>query len=109
MPNPDTLLVVFIPASHLDAVKAALFAVGAGTIDAYQACAWQTKGEGQFYATNDATPWTGAPDTLTKVEEYRVEMMLSKDIKALAETALLNTHPYEVPAYYFIDLAQSIS
>ena len=41
-------LVVFIPETHLEAVKEALFAAGAGRQGNYDCCCWQVRGEGKF-------------------------------------------------------------
>jgi hypothetical protein len=84
-------------------VKEALFAAGAGAIGLYQACAWQTLGQGQFYAKSDANPSIGEIEKHSKVEEYRVELVLKSDLKDRVEQALLTHHPYETPAYYFIE------
>ena len=41
-------LCFFVPESHVEQVKAALFAQGAGKIGEYDCCAWQVLGTGQF-------------------------------------------------------------
>ncbi len=38
----------YVPESHLEKVKEALFATGAGRIGDYDHCCWQTRGTGQF-------------------------------------------------------------
>lgn len=71
-------LVFFVPTPDLDAVKAAIFAAGAGRypgIGNYTECAWQTLGTGQFRPGNEANPHIGAVGVLEKVEEYRVETL----------------------------------
>ena len=42
------ILYFLAPETHLDVIKNAIFAVGAGSIGHYSHCAWQTLGEGQF-------------------------------------------------------------
>ena len=50
---------IFIPASHLEPVKQAMFAAGAGRIGHYDCCAWQTLGQGQFRPLQDSQPFIG--------------------------------------------------
>lgn len=89
----------YVPESHLDAVKAALFAKGAGHYNAYDQCCWQVRGEGQFRPLADSRPYLGKAHQLEKVIEYKVEMICSgAAIKGVVQT-LLSDHPYEEPAY----------
>ena len=39
---------IYIPESHLEQVKIAIFDAGAGRVGDYDACAWQTLGQGQY-------------------------------------------------------------
>lgn len=91
--------VFFVPESHLDAVKSAVFAAGAGRIGNYDSCAWQVRGEGQFRALPGSTPYIGTRDQLTSVVEYRVEMVCADEFIQPALAALRASHPYEEPAY----------
>ena len=92
-------LVFFVPESHLEQVKEAVFAAGAGRIGAYDACCWQTLGQGQFRPLAGATPFIGTENTLEKVDEYRVEMVCNAEHIKAAMTALKHAHPYEEPAF----------
>lgn len=92
-------LTVFIPNSHLDAVKTALFAEGAGKIGDYDQCCWQVQGEGQFRPSQNSTPFIGELYQLTKVPEWRVEMVVAEKCIQEVIKALHRTHPYETPAY----------
>lgn len=38
----------YVPESHLESVKTALFDQGAGKIGHYDCCAWQAEGIGQY-------------------------------------------------------------
>ena len=92
-------LCFYVPGSHLQPVKDALFAQGAGKIGDYDCCAWQTEGSGQFRARPGSNPFVGQLDTVETVHEYKVEMVCSAEhIKAVL-TELIATHPYETPAY----------
>ena len=92
-------LVFFVPESHLDAVKSAVFAAGAGRIGNYDCCAWQTRGEGQFRPLSGSNPFIGNISELSVVAEYRVEMVCADECIAEALKALRASHPYEEPAY----------
>lgn len=89
----------YVPASHLEAVKAAMFAAGAGRIGAYEACAWQVLGQGQFRPLAGSRPFVGSEGRIETVDEYRVEMVCADALGAAAIAALKSAHPYETPAY----------
>lgn len=93
------LLITYVPASHLDAVKQALFAAGAGRIGNYEHCCWQVQGQGQFRPLAGSTPFLGETDTLHYESEYRLEISCDDNCMDAAITALLSAHPYEEPAW----------
>ena len=90
---------IFIPSTHLDVVKAALFNAGAGRIGDYDSCAWQCLGTGQFRPLQGANPFLGEQDKVESVEEYKVEMVCAEEFIRQAIEAMKQAHPYEEPAY----------
>lgn len=92
-------LIFFVPESHLESVKEAIFAVGGGQIGHYSHCAWQTLGQGQFKPLPGSNPYSGTIDTLKIVPEWRVELVVAKPLIEEAVKAMKKAHPYEVPAY----------
>jgi hypothetical protein len=92
-------LVFFVPASHVESVKSAVFAAGAGRIGDYEHCAWQVLGEGQFRPLAGSKPFIGSQDVLEKVSEYRVELVCADACIADAVAALKAAHPDEEPAF----------
>jgi len=89
----------YVPESHLEAVKAAVFAAGAGCIGDYDSCCWQVAGQGQFRPLEGSQPYLGQQGSVEYVPEYRVEMVCDRrHIKAVV-AALLQAHPYEEPAW----------
>lgn len=92
-------LVFFVPESHLEPVKAAVFATGAGKIGDYDCCCFETRGSGQFRPLSGANPFIGEADTLERVEEVRVELVCEDHLIRAAVTALRQAHPYEEPAF----------
>jgi hypothetical protein len=92
-------LVFFVPESHVESVKSAVFAAGAGRIGDYEHCAWQVLGEGQFRPLQGSNPYIGSQNVLEKVSEYRVELVCADEHIAGAVAALRAAHPYEEPAF----------
>lgn len=92
-------LCFFVPDSHLEPVKAAVFAAGGGRIGDYESCSWQTLGEGQFRPGPGADPYLGTAGQLEKVSEWKVEMVVADDVVQAVVTAMKRAHPYETPAY----------
>ena len=97
-------LAFYVPDSHLDAVKKAVFDAGAGRIGNYDACAWQVKGVGQFRPLAGANPHLGTVGAVETVEEWRVEMVVRDDLLSVVVAALTSAHPYEEPAFSVIRL-----
>ncbi len=64
-------LIYYVPQSHLEETKQAVFAAGAGGIGNYEQCAWQVLGTGQFKPVKGANPFIGELDALERVAEWR--------------------------------------
>jgi hypothetical protein len=94
----------FVPVTHVENVKTALFAAGAGRIGDYDACAWQVLGVGQFRPLPGANPFLGEVGVIEVVAEYRVELVCADDSLKAAVAALRASHPYEEPAYDVVHL-----
>jgi len=92
-------IVFYVPESHLEPVKQALFKAGAGKIGDYDCCAWQTLGQGQFRPLDGSDPYLGQIGEVEQVAEYKVELVCVKAALKPAITAMLAAHPYEEPAY----------
>ncbi|UTW49863.1 YqfO family protein [Bacterioplanoides sp. SCSIO 12839] len=99
-------LAFFVPESHLDVVKAAVFSIGAGKIGDYQECCWQVLGQGQFRPMASADPFIGNAGILEQVDEFRVELVCQDALIKEAVAALKQAHPYEEPAYDVWKLAE---
>jgi len=89
----------FVPESHLQSVKLALFNEGAGRVGDYDCCCWQVLGEGQFRPLKGSLPYIGRQGQLEKVAEYKVEMVCEDQFIKQVVMALLDAHPYQQPAY----------
>jgi len=99
-------LAFFVPASHVEVVKAAVFAAGGGRIGDYDHCAWQTLGQGQFRPLDGSQPFLGQTGQVEAVEEWKVELVVADDLIAQVVAALKQSHPYETPAYEVWRLAE---
>jgi len=97
-------IIFFVPTTHLEEVKTAMFNQGAGKATHYNQCAWQILGEGQFFALEQANPYLGKKNELNKVPEYYVEMFCTPEVIHEVVAALKESHPYEEPAYQVIKL-----
>lgn len=89
----------YVPSKDREIVKTAIFQAGAGKIGNYDCCAWETKGTGQFRPLEGANPHLGKKQSLSFVEEYQVEVVVQSACLQAVIAALLQTHPYETPAY----------
>lgn len=92
-------LAFFVPPSHVEQVKDALFAAGAGRIGAYDCCSWQALGQGQFRPLDGSQPFIGQAGEVEQAQEWKVELVVSDELIRQAVAALKASHPYEVPAY----------
>ena len=90
----------YVPASHAEKVKEAMFDAGAGKLGNYEHCSFESKGTGQFRPLAGSNPYLGEVSVLEKVEELKIEMICSKEHVKDAIKALRDHHPYETPAYY---------
>ncbi len=95
-------LCFYVPVSHLEQVKQAVFAAGAGRLGNYDSCCWQVAGLGQFRPLAGSNPHLGVQDQVEQVEEYRVEMLCAGDCLTGAIEALKAAHPYEEPAFDYV-------
>lgn len=92
-------LCFYVPAEHLEVVKSAVFAAGAGRIGDYDRCCWQALGEGQFRPLQGSAPYSGALGKLEKKAEYKVELVCADEAVKAALRALQEAHPYEKVAF----------
>jgi hypothetical protein len=85
----------FVPDSHVETVKTAVFAAGA----------WQVLGQGQFRAMDGSQPFIGQVGQVEVVEEWKVELVVADELIVAVVAALKLSHPYETPAYEVWQLA----
>ena len=98
----------YVPASHLEAVKGALFDAGGGCVGDYDRCCWQVAGEGQFRPLPGSSPHIGVQGDVERVSEFRVEMVVNAEQAPAVVAALRAAHPYEEPAWDMVALVTGL-
>jgi dinuclear metal center YbgI/SA1388 family protein len=92
-------LVTYIPSDHLEKVRDALFAAGAGEIGNYDKCGFSIEGTGSFRGGVNTEPFAGEKGKFHLEKEIRFETIMLSHLKEQVIKALLATHPYEEVAY----------
>ena len=92
-------VVTFVPETHADAVRRAMFDTGAGRIGNYDSCSYNLAGTGTFRAGEGANPFVGERGELHREPEVRIETVTKKHELAACLAALRAAHPYEEPAF----------
>ena len=104
MANLHYKLCFYVPTENAEQVKQAVFDTGAGRQGNYEQCCWQTIGQGQFKPIEGADPAIGSVGSLERVEEVKVEVLCEASVIKAAVRALLQSHPYEEPAFDVLQL-----
>lgn len=100
-------LVVYIPTSHEEEVRAAIGNAGAGSIGDYSHCTFRSGGVGTFMPLKGSNPFIGAHGKLEEVEEVRLETVFPVPLQKAVLKAMLSAHPYEEVAYDIYPLENS--
>ncbi len=97
-------LVSFVPGTHIEKVKTAIFEAGAGHIGNYSECSFSSQGTGTFKAGLNTNPFVGTQMEQHREEEYRIETIMPYWLKSNILNALFKAHPYEEVAYDIFEL-----
>lgn len=92
---------VYVPGSHAEIVRAAIFDAGAGAIGDYDCCSFDCEGTGSFRPLEGAAPYAGTPGEVFTGKETAIDAIVPMSKIGNVERAILDTHPYETPAYTF--------
>jgi dinuclear metal center YbgI/SA1388 family protein len=92
-------LVTYVPTSHVDQVRNAVFHAGAGNIGNYSECSFNAEGTGTFKGNEDSDPYVGEPGVRHTEEETRIETVYPANLESKILMALILAHPYEEVAY----------
>jgi len=91
----------YVPKTHAEVLKTALFSAGAGKIGNYDCCCWQNSGIGQFRPLEDSQAFIGEIGKIEKVDEVKIELLCPEDKITEIIIALKKAHPYETPAFQY--------
>lgn len=101
-------LAVFVPESHLEKVRKAICNAGAGLYGKYSDCTFRVAGTGTFKGSDSSKPFIGKAGAFEEAAEFRLESRLPASKRRDIESALIKAHPYEVPAYDFVETEEFI-
>jgi dinuclear metal center YbgI/SA1388 family protein len=106
LPREGTLqkLYCFVPVDHLESVRAAVFAAGAGHIGGYSECSYTGEGTGTFKGGDGTQPFAGQPGNRHYEKEGRLEVVVPGHLSREVVQAMIAAHPYEEVAYDLVPL-----
>ncbi|MFT3700948.1 MAG: Nif3-like dinuclear metal center hexameric protein [Agriterribacter sp.] len=100
-------LYTFVPHSHAEAVRAAIWQAGGGNIGNYSECSFNAEGTGTFKGNDTTTPFVGKPGELHYEKEIKVEVIFPAWLQSQIIAALQTAHPYEEVAFDIIQLSNN--
>lgn len=92
-------VVVFVPTTHADAVREAMFRAGGGWIGGYSHCSFNVEGTGTFMPGAGTNPFIGEQNKLERAAEVRIETVVTSSVERKVIQAMIKAHPYEEVAY----------
>lgn len=92
-------LATFIPSTHFEKVKNALFDAGAGNIGNYDECSFSVEGVGSFRGNEKSNPFVGKKGKQHQETEQKLEVIFPSHLQQNIIDALIKNHPYEEVAY----------
>jgi len=99
--------ITYVPKEHLDGVREAVCAAGAGRIGEYSQCSFSVAGEGTFLGSDQSNPTIGKAGVLERASECRLEVLFPWKLLGAVVEAARGAHPYEEMAYDIYELTQS--
>ncbi|MED2972528.1 Nif3-like dinuclear metal center hexameric protein [Fictibacillus sp. B-59209] len=97
-------LAVYVPEEQADTVREAMAAAGAGHIGQYSHCTFNTSGEGTFKPLEGTNPFIGTKGKIERVNEIKIETVISEDLVKQVISSMKKAHPYEEVAYDLYEL-----
>lgn len=97
-------LAVYVPEDYVENIKDVIFKKGAGKIGNYSKTSFSFKGEGTFLPEKGTNPHLGKQGQLKKVNEVKIESVVSEEKIQNVVKGMLKVHPYEEPAYDVYEL-----
>ncbi|GAA3971615.1 Nif3-like dinuclear metal center hexameric protein [Mucilaginibacter dorajii] len=97
-------LITFVPQSHADEVRNALFAAGAGNIGNYSEVSFNAEGVGTFKGNEFTDPHVGEQGKRHRENEICIQTIYPANLESKIIMALILAHPYEEVAYDLVPL-----
>ncbi|BCY17510.1 MAG: cytochrome C biogenesis protein [Chloroflexi bacterium] len=97
-------LEIFIPETHVDALRESLAEAGAGVIGNYDHCCSVMPVKGYWRPLDGADPYDGTVGEVSEGHEYKVEVNCPREILAAVIKSIRAVHPYEEPLINIIPL-----
>jgi hypothetical protein len=97
-------LEIFIPETHVDALRKAIAEAGAGVIGNYDHCCSIMPVKGYWRPLDGANPYDGAVGEISEGHECKVEVNCPKTILPAVIKGIRSVHPYEEPLINIIPL-----
>ena len=97
-------LEIYIPASHMDALREALCSAGAGIVGNYDSVLSYSVVTGNWRPLPGANPHDGEVGKLSEGEEYKVETYCLAENLERTRAAIKAAHPYEEPVINAVPL-----
>ena len=88
-------IVITVPETHADVVRAAMGRAGAGKVGDYSYCSYSVKGIGRFMPNKGSNPYLGKEDVLEEVVEERIETVCNRSALEHVLEEIKKAHPYE--------------
>lgn len=101
IPQKQTIkkLITYVPIAHMEAVRQALFEVGAGSIGNYDHCSYSIEGMGSFRGNENSNPVFGEKGSTHYEKESQLNITFAKHLERKIVATLKKVHPYEEVAY----------
>lgn len=101
IPQAATLkkLTTYVPESHAEQLRNALYEAGGGQIGNYSNCSFSTSGTGSYKAGPGANPHLGSVGKIHYEQETQIGIVFEKAVETKILVALFKNHPYEEVAY----------
>jgi dinuclear metal center YbgI/SA1388 family protein len=100
-------LVFFVPPTHAEIVRNAIFEAGGGRLGNYAECSFYHPGTGTFMPLEGAQPFTGTKNNRSRETEEKVEIQYPVWLENVIIQAMKASHPYEEVAYDLLTVTNS--
>lgn len=94
----------FVPKTHAEEVRKALFEAGAGHIGDYSESSFSIEGIGTFKGGDETSPYLGKKGEIHREAEEKIETIFPGNKQKQILDALMKAHPYEEVAFDLISL-----